>query len=60
MEYRSEIWAIMVEHMRRLVRIDTAMVMRRICGVRVKYRKSSQELLGRLGVEDVIEIMEAW
>jgi hypothetical protein len=29
-----------------------------MCGVTLKDRKSSQELLGRLGVEDIVDVMK--
>jgi hypothetical protein len=44
-----------VEDVRRLVRPESAMV-RWMCGVTLKDRKSSDEFLGRLGVEDVVEV----
>jgi hypothetical protein len=52
MVYGSETWATKVEDVLRLVRTETAMVTW-MCGVTLKDRKSSDELLGRLGVEDV-------
>jgi len=52
----SETWAAKVEDVRRLVRTERAMV-RWMCGVTLKDRKSSDELLGRLGVEDVVEVV---
>jgi hypothetical protein len=39
------------------VRTERAMV-RWMCGVTLKDRKSSQELLGRLAVEDTIDVMK--
>jgi len=56
MVYGSETWAAKVEDVRRLVRTERAMV-RWMCGVTLKDRKSSDELLGRLGVEDVVEVV---
>jgi hypothetical protein len=56
MVYGSETWAEKVEDVRRLVRTETAMA-RWMCGVMLKDRKASDELLGRLGVEDVVEVM---
>jgi hypothetical protein len=50
MVYGSETWAAKVEDVRRLVRTERAMV-RWMCGVSLKDRKSSDKLLGRLGVE---------
>jgi len=56
MVYGSETWAAKVEDVRRLVRTERAMV-RWMCGVTLKDRKSSDELLVRLGVEDVVEVV---
>ena len=52
----SKTWAAKVEDVRRLVRAERAFL-RWMCGVTLKDRKSSQELLGRLGVEDVVEVV---
>jgi hypothetical protein len=30
-----------------------------VCGVKLKDSKSSQELLGRLGVEDIVDVMKS-
>jgi hypothetical protein len=46
----SEKWAAKVEDLRKLAKTETAMV-RWMCGVTLKDRKSHQELLRRLGVE---------
>src|SRR5579864_3995388 len=56
MVYGSETWTAKIEDVRRLVRTERAMV-RWMCGIRLKDRKSSDELLGRLGVEDVVKIV---
>jgi hypothetical protein len=57
MVYGSETWATKVEDVQRLVRTERAMV-RWMCGVTLKDKKSSQELFGRLGVEDVVDVMK--
>jgi len=49
MVYGSETWAAKVEDVRRLVRTERAMV-RWVCGVTLKDRKSSRDLLDGLGV----------
>jgi len=54
MVYGSETWATEVEDVQRLVKTERAVV-RWMCGVTLKDRKSSQELLGRLGVENVMK-----
>ena len=56
MAYSSEVSTTEVQDVRRLVRIDRAMV-RWMCGVMLKDRKSSDELLGRLRAEDVVEVV---
>jgi hypothetical protein len=52
MVYGSETCTAKVEDVRRLVTTDRAML-RWMYGVTLKDRKSSRDLLGRLGVEDV-------
>jgi hypothetical protein len=54
MVYGSETWATKVGNVQRQVRTETAMV-RCMCGVTLNDRKSSRELLGRLGVGDVVD-----
>ena len=56
MVYGSETWAMKVEDMRRLERAERMMV-RWMCGVTLKERKHSEELLARLGIEGVAEIV---
>ena len=56
MVYDSETWAMKVEDIRRLERAERMMV-RWMCGVTLKERKHSEELLARLGIEDVAEIV---
>jgi hypothetical protein len=56
MVYGSETWAAKVENVRRLVRTESAMV-RWMCGVTLKDRQSSRDLLDRLGVEDVGDVV---
>ena len=53
----SETWATKVEDVRRLVRTERAIV-RWMCGVTLKDGKSSHQLSGRLGVEDIADIMK--
>src|SRR5260221_433675 len=48
MVYGSETWAMKMEDMRRLERAERMMV-RWMCGVTLKDRKTNEELLGRLG-----------
>ena len=50
--YGSETWAIKAEELARLRRAERMMV-RRMCGVSLKDRKRSDELLNRLGIECV-------
>ena len=50
--YGSETWAIKAEDLARLRRAERMMV-RRMCGVSLKDRKRSDELLNRLGIECV-------
>src|SRR5260221_9119354 len=54
MVYGSETWAMKVEDMRRLER----MMIRWMCGVTLKDRKTNEELLGRLGVECVFDVVQ--
>jgi len=54
--YVSETWATKVANMQRLERAERSMV-RRICDVTLKDRKSNQELLDRLGVDDVQSVV---
>src|ERR1700755_1816350 len=56
MVYGSETWAVRVENMRRLERAERLMV-RWMCGVTIKARKPSEELLERLGIESVVEVV---
>ena len=56
MVYGSETWAVKVEDMRRLERAERMMV-RWMCGVTVKARKHSEELLERLGIESIVEVV---
>src|SRR5260221_11254854 len=56
MEYGSETWAMKVEDMRRLERAERMMV-RWMCGVTLKDRKRNEELLGRLGIECVFDVV---
>jgi len=53
MIYGSETWPMKVEDGQRLERTER-MMMRRMCGVTLKDRKSSEELRGRLGLEQSI------
>ena len=56
MVYGSETWAVRVEDMRRLERAERMMV-RWMCGVTVKARKHSEELLERLGIESIADVV---
>ena len=57
MVYGSETWATRVEDMNRLLKAERMMV-RSMCGVSLKDGKSSAELLSRLGIVSVVEIVE--
>ena len=57
MVYGSETWAMKVEDMDRLVRAERMMV-RSMCGVSLKDRKESAELLNRMGIRSVVEVVE--
>jgi len=56
MTYGSETWATKVEDMQRLERAENIMI-RWMCGVTLKDRKSSEELRKRLGVVSVSDIV---
>ena len=56
MVYGSETWPMKVEDMQRLERAERMMV-RWMCGVSLKDKVSSEELLSRLGVESVYDIV---
>ena len=56
MVYGSETWATRVEDMNRLERTERMMV-RWMCGVTLKDRKRSEDLLVRLGIESVAEVV---
>ena len=56
MIYGSETWPVKVEDMQRLDRAERMMV-RHMCGVTLKARKSSEELRQRLGIERVTEVV---
>ena len=55
--YVSETWAMKVEDMRRLERAERVMV-RWVCGVILKDRKTNEELLGQLGIECVFDVVD--
>ena len=57
MIYGSETWETRVEDMNGLVRAERSMV-RAMCRVSLKDGKSSEELLSRLGIVSVVEIVE--
>jgi len=57
MVYGSETWAMRVEDMNRLVRAKRMMV-RSMCGVSLRDGKSSAELLSRLRLVSVSEVVE--
>ena len=52
MVYGSETWGMKAEDLAKLMRTERMMV-RRMCGVSLKDRKRSDELLSRLGIECV-------
>ena len=54
--YGSETWPMKVEDVQRLERTERMMV-RWMCGVRLKNRISSEELNGRLGIVKIMEIV---
>jgi len=54
MTYGSETWAMKVEDMQRLERTEKMMI-RWMCGVTLKDRKSSVELINKLGIESVCD-----
>jgi len=54
--YGSETWPMQVEDARRLERTERAMV-RRMCGVTLSDRVMSEELIKRLGIECVTEVV---
>lgn len=56
MVYGSETWAMKVEDLHRLERTERMMV-RWMCGVTLKDRKGSEDLLGRLGIESIAEVV---
>ena len=56
MVYGSETWAMKVEDTNRLERTERMMV-RWMCGVTLKDRKRSEDLLDRLGIESVAEVV---
>ena len=56
MVYGSETWPMKVEDVQRLERTERMMV-RWMCGVRLKNRISSEELNGRLGIVKIMEIV---
>ena len=56
MVYGSETWAMKVEDLYRLERTERMMV-RWMCGVTLKDRKRSEDLLGRLGIESIAEVV---
>ena len=50
--YGSETWAMKVEDMQKLKRIEASM-MWRMCGVSLKKHPSNEDLRGRLGIDYV-------
>ena len=56
MVYGSETWAMKVEEMERLERTERMMVTW-MCGVTLKDRNSSDELLSRLKIESVSDVL---
>ena len=56
MTYGSETWPMKVEDRQRLERAERMMV-RQMCGVTLKDRKSSEELHRRIGIENVADVI---
>jgi len=56
MIYGSETWAVKTEHIQRLSRTEMRMI-RWMCGVSVKERRSNEELRRRLGVAAIADVM---
>ena len=56
MTYGSETWPMKVEDRQRLERAERMMV-RQMCGVTLKDRKSSEELRHRIGIENVADVI---
>ena len=56
MVYGSETWAMKAEDMQRLERIERMMI-RWMCGVKLSDRKANVELLSRLGIESVSDVV---
>src|SRR6266568_2183306 len=54
--YGSVTWPMKVEDARRLLRTERAMV-RRMCGVTLSCRKKSEDMISRLGIECVTEVV---
>src|SRR5258706_206111 len=54
--YGSETWAMKAEDMQRLERTERMMV-RLMCGVTLRDRKRSEELLSRLDIEGISEVV---
>ena len=54
--YGSETWPVKTEDVQRMERTERMMI-RWMCGVSLKNRISSAELYGRLGVEEVADVM---
>ena len=56
MTYGSETWALKVEHEERLNRAEMRMI-RWMCGVSLRDRKTSAELRQRMGVEAITDVV---
>ena len=56
MVYKSETWPVKVEDMQRLERTER-MMMRWMCGVRLKDRVASERLREQLGVDSVFDVV---
>ena len=54
--YNSETWAMKAEDMQRLERIERIMI-RWMCGVKLSDRKANEELLIRLGIESISDVV---
>ena len=57
MIYGSETWAMNVEQQRRLERAEMRMV-RWMCGVSLRERKTSAELRRMMGIEPVVDVVK--
>ena len=55
--YASETWAVRVEEEQRMEKNENVML-RRMCGVTLRYKVPTVELRRRLGIEGVVGVMK--